>query len=561
MNEHSMAQLRNAVTPTLTPTRGGLLQRACACGQHTKGGECEGCKKKGLELQRSPLYRQGSMRSIAGDKGNGQYAPPIVHEVLRSSGQPLDPTARQLVEPHFEHDFSSVRVHTGARAAESAQAVGALAYTVGKDIVFGAGQYMPMTAAGQRMIGHELTHVVQQEAFGSALPQEIEVGAADDPFERQAQQVSTDIPGSLISPDFTDTPGALVQRQILMRAEDPGLVPGLGLPGFGSINLPSESVELEAGESLSNKNPKLIRAAEAFKSLQAANPGAKIELSAYLTSAAKNSSEKESVERRRLAGRMTSARDALQSLGVPRDQMDISPATGYSTSARGQIKVNVYKARPAAPLILGPVSPPAPGKTTPSQPTPGLPGLSDLLTLKFGPLTIELPKSAALKLPIPISAGKKLVVDLKAETSGSFSLSITLDGTSYVRVSLKVGVSYGKEKGATGSAGLQIEMTKTVCSAANPEGLKAKINKAGEELKKAMQEYSAESDSDKKLMKLADIGSALGDMYDAVDKSKSACKKVPAAKFEFGAKGPLGGESDPSKREPGYIGGTITIPF
>jgi len=87
------------------------------------------------------------------------------------------------------------------------------------------------------------------------------------------------------------------------------------------------------------------------------------------------------------------------------------------------------------------------------------------------------------------------------------------------------------------------------------------INKAGEDLKKAMQEYSAESDSDKKLMKLAGIGSALGDMYDAVDKSKSACKKVPAAKFEFGAKGPLGDESDPSKREPGYIGGTITIPF
>ena len=141
MNEHSMAQLRNAVTPTLTPTRGGLLQRACACGQHTKGGECEGCKKKGLELQRSPLYRQGM-----GDRSEGQYAPPIVHEVLRSSGQPLDPTARQLVEPHFERDFSSVRVHTGARAAESAQAVGALAYTVGKDIVFGAGHMTTWSA-------------------------------------------------------------------------------------------------------------------------------------------------------------------------------------------------------------------------------------------------------------------------------------------------------------------------------------------------------------------------------------------------------------------------------
>jgi hypothetical protein len=518
-----------------------VLQRACACGQHNHaGGECESCKRKQAELPR----------------GEGQSAPPIVHEVLRSPGQPLCPAARQIMEPRFGRDFSEVRVHTGVRAAESAQEVNALAYTVGKDIVFGTGQYMPMTSVGQRLIGHELAHVVQQEAFGTALSDEIVVGAANDLHERQARQASTNGPVSLISPGGMGAPGALVQRQTLMRAEGPGL-----LPGLGSFDLPSESVELEAGESLSTKNPKLIRAAQSFKSLQAANPGARIELSAYLTSAAKNSSAKESAERKQLAGRLTSARDVLQSLGVPRDLVDISPPTGYSTSARGQVTVNVYKARPAAPLILGPIPPTAPGKTAPSQPTPGLPGLSDLLTLKFGPLTIELPKSAALKLPIPISAGKKLVVDLKAETSGSFSLSITLDGTRYVRVSIKAGVSYGKEKGATGSAGLQIEMTKTVCSAANPEGLKAKINKAGEDLKKAMQEYSAESDSDKKLMKLADIGGALGEMYDAVDKSKSACKKVPAAKFEFGAKGPLGGESDPSKREPGYIGGTITIPF
>ncbi len=555
MNEHSTAQLSKPAVPA----RGIVLQRACACGQHSQAGECVGCKKKQADLQRSPLSLQGSMSirrtvSIAGDRGEGQFAPPIVHEVLRAPGQPLDPTMRRFMEPRFGRDFSGVRVHSSARAAELAQAVGALAYTVGKDIVFGTGQYMPMTDAGQRLIGHELAHIVQQESFGAGLPQEITIGAVDDPLERQAQQAST-------SPGGLGAPGARVQRQTLMRAEGPGLLPGLGLPGFGSFDLPSESVELGAGESLSVKNPKLIRLAEAFKSLQAANPGARVELSAYLTSDAKNSSAKESAERKRLVGRLTSARDVLQSLGVPRTQMDISPPTGYSTSARGQITVNVFKARPAAPLILGPTLPAVPGKTTPSPPKSGLPGLSDLLTLKFGPVTIDLPKSAALKLPIPISAGKNLVVDLKAETSGTFSLSITLDGTRYVRVSLKAGVSYGKEKGATGSAGLQIEMTKTVCSAANPEGLKAKINKAGEDLKKAMQEYKAESDSEKKLMKLADIGGALGEMYDAVDKSKSGCKKVPTVKFEFGAKGPLGGESDPSKREPGYIGGTVTIPF
>jgi hypothetical protein len=66
------------------------------------------------------------------------------------------------------YDFSQVRIHHGAQAAESARAVDARAYTVGRDIVFGAGQYAPHTAAGRRLLAHELTHVVQQSHGGSA---------------------------------------------------------------------------------------------------------------------------------------------------------------------------------------------------------------------------------------------------------------------------------------------------------------------------------------------------------------------------------------------------------
>ncbi|HNB51768.1 MAG TPA: hypothetical protein PK530_07485, partial [Anaerolineales bacterium] len=189
------------------------------------------------------------------------------------------------------------------------------------------------------------------------------------------------------------------------------------------------------------------------------------------------------------------------------------------------------------------------------------PSLSDLLTLKFGPVTVELPKSVAVKLPIPISAAKKLVIDLKAEVPGDFSFSITLDGLQYVRVAVKAGASYDKDKGFGGSAGLQVELTDTVCQAANPTQLKEKITKAGEKLTKAMNELMAESDNEKRLSKVPDVASALGDMYDAVEKSKASCKKVPRAKFEFGYKGPLGDEPDPNKRQPSYIGGTLTIPF
>lgn len=95
-------------------------------------------------------------------------APPAVQEALASSGQPLDPATRGLMESRFGHDFGNVRVHTDGQASESARQIDAAAYTSGSDIVFGAGRYAPETAPGQRLIAHELTHVVQQSGAAAA---------------------------------------------------------------------------------------------------------------------------------------------------------------------------------------------------------------------------------------------------------------------------------------------------------------------------------------------------------------------------------------------------------
>jgi hypothetical protein len=561
-------------TPHDLPARTGLLQRAgarrataqaekCAA-NHSPGAAVRAAGEARFEQGFSQVPARRQSEAQTGPAGQAQAAqpgvPPVVRQVLAQRGRPLEPGVRTFMEARFGYDFSRVQVHVDAQAAESARAVNALAYTAGQKVVFGAGQYAPGIGAGQKLLAHELAHVVQQETLGTPPPQAFQLGLPDDPLERQAERAASLASGAPPA-DLAHAPRPLVQRQPIVQAEGAGSGLGLGLPTLGLVNLPSESAVLEAGETLSAQNPKLIRLAQAFQSLQATSPGAHIELSANLSQAAQMSSARAAEERRSLSGRLAAARDALQSLGVPRDQLDIRPPTAFATSARGQISVDLFKAR--QPLIVPPSTQPAPGQGTQPQPqpAPGLPNLGDLLTLKFGPLTIELPKSVALKLPIPISTAKKLVIDLQAEASGSFSFSITLDGLRYVRVALKAGAAYDKEKGVTGSAGLQIEMTRTVCSAANPEGLKAKINKAGEDLKKAMQEYSAEPDSDKKLLKLADIGGALGEMYDAVDKAKSACKQVPAATFDFGVKGPLGGGTDPNKPEPSYLGGTITIPF
>lgn len=99
--------------------------------------------------------------------GESQDASSLVDEVLRSSGQPLDAGTRAFMEPRFGHDFSQVRVHTGAAAEKSTQDVNANAFTVGHNIVFGTSQFAPGTHEGRRLIAHELTHVVQQSRSGT----------------------------------------------------------------------------------------------------------------------------------------------------------------------------------------------------------------------------------------------------------------------------------------------------------------------------------------------------------------------------------------------------------
>jgi hypothetical protein len=98
----------------------------------------------------------------------GGEAPASVREALGAPGQPLDAQTRAFFEPRFGRDFSGVRVHRDAAAARSAEAVGALAYTVRNDLVFASGTFAPHTEAGRRLIAHELAHVIQQDAGGEA---------------------------------------------------------------------------------------------------------------------------------------------------------------------------------------------------------------------------------------------------------------------------------------------------------------------------------------------------------------------------------------------------------
>ncbi len=152
--------------------------RRCGCGGSAgPTGECEECRKK--RVSRQP----------ASAASHPTHAPGIVHNVLRSPGRQLDGHLRQDMETRFKHDFSRVRVHADGEAAESARAVGAAAYAVGSHIVFDQGRFAPQTDEGQRLIRHELAHVVQQGS-GPHIPSRLEIGPADDALEREADRAA-----------------------------------------------------------------------------------------------------------------------------------------------------------------------------------------------------------------------------------------------------------------------------------------------------------------------------------------------------------------------------------
>lgn len=172
-----------------------LLQRKCACGDQA-------------EKDQSARTRTAAIQ-------NG----------LRSPGQTLAETTRRFFESRFEHDFSSVRVHTDAAAGESAHALNARAYTLGSDMVFSSGEYAPQSSAGRRLLGHELIHVMQQsdqvQRMSIGGEPKIEIGQ-NDALEREADEVSRDLDEGALKRVRQRGSAAHVQRAPASAGDDLG---------------------------------------------------------------------------------------------------------------------------------------------------------------------------------------------------------------------------------------------------------------------------------------------------------------------------------------------------
>ncbi len=198
--------------PSRVPLARRVVQRACACAGSLD--PCPECARTKAKLQ----------REAAGSDPVG--VPPPVHDVLRRPGRALDLETRSFMESRFGQDFSHVRVHADGIAARSARSVNAQAYTVGRDIVFGEGSYVPHSREGRKLLAHELTHVVQQD--GATADGDLTISHPHDSHERQAEQIADSVVATRIGsaapvhPPAAESARAGVAQRVLARQHTPG---------------------------------------------------------------------------------------------------------------------------------------------------------------------------------------------------------------------------------------------------------------------------------------------------------------------------------------------------
>jgi hypothetical protein len=179
-------QVMRMADPALVNAAPLAIQRTCACGG--SGGESCSCHDHDDEtIHTKPAPTRASR---APDMASALAAA----DRARGAGVPLSPAVRSYFEPRFAHDFSNVRVHADDSAATAARGIQARAYTLGQNVVFGAGEFAPDSDRGMRLLAHELTHVVQQSggaAPAAIAPKLIATPGATPTIQRDAARVAT----------------------------------------------------------------------------------------------------------------------------------------------------------------------------------------------------------------------------------------------------------------------------------------------------------------------------------------------------------------------------------
>lgn len=350
-----------------------VLQRQCSC-----GGKCEECAKKKQNLQRR--------QSNGHEPGR---VPASVHHVLGSSGQPLDSQLRATMESRFNHNFADVRVHRDARAGDSAKAVNADAYTVGRHIAFQPHLYAPETPAGQRLLAHELAHVAQQRDATPEGP--LTLGDPHSAAEAEANRTADSVMRGARPAPHSTTPATL-RRQ-------PG---GYKLPPAPQLQLdPKLTAAFLARCQMGEGDPRLCAEVRAMATGQPLPP-APAKLQDF------NSPELQAI----LAG--------------------INKPPIFSSAGGGQ-----------KPLPQAPGAAPDSGLNLPDFDALGK-TIEKFTKFEFrfkhGVVNVSLPSSIVAEIR-PLANARNVVFSAKVETSGAFTAAMTIDQSMPISLSAKIDAS------------------------------------------------------------------------------------------------------------------------
>jgi Domain of unknown function (DUF4157) len=173
----------SSVIPSITRYAERGVHRKCTECEEEMQRQPEKEEEEKLQRQVGPGVEEVKLQAKAGAGGarlTGDATEGAIR-ALQGGGQPLPESVRAYIEPRMGYDFTGVQIHTDGHAAQLARSVDALAFTVGRDIVFGAGQYRPETNEGKRLLAHELTHVVQQNQGSANMISRACLPAADCP--------------------------------------------------------------------------------------------------------------------------------------------------------------------------------------------------------------------------------------------------------------------------------------------------------------------------------------------------------------------------------------------
>lgn len=439
----------------------------------------------------------------------GLRVPDTVASVLRSPGRRLDDALRSRMEHHFAQDLDDVRVHADASAAQAARQLSARAFTVGRHIVLGPGAAAQDMRSGHATLAHELAHAVQQRGPGGA-----DLGHAQR--ESEARQAARSVTGAAPMPRLSAASPAI--------SRDPE--PGTEDDASFEATMAEATCDIAALCRLSLRAPATVNQARLLRAYRACHPGA-------------------------------------STVGLVAGNPCLTPNYGLPSPAAGPTAPGPRRAPGSAPA----------GGAAPAPATGGglsLPSTTIAFSLGAAAVTIDLPASLALRLPVPFSGAERVVIALNASPS-AFSLSVTINAVPHVRIIANASMTTE----GRGAAGLTVQTTRTVCRAVSPEAARSALTAAGTRLRDAIQAVQTPPAPDPEASELertfapharyADVASAIANLHSEIERVGAPCREVPVASFEFGAQGQLTTPDTPptpgSLPPANFIGGSLRLHF